>query len=213
MATKKNTSTSSNPSDIKKIRKDQLEQVKSIISMLEEQLKEATGHHKKQLKLLNSVSQGLYEEIDKLSKKAPADGVTDLVLEQMNEVIKDTKELVEDDRYVQRLSEFVAAGDNPEHRDAVVVMKQVRQGLKRFQDRLFPLVDQLRHHQETARGIEMALQLYVDGQTSVTKDELAAYNRKVPDAWLMREMGLGTIFDFSKLDKVDLANLFQLEDE
>jgi hypothetical protein len=75
---------------------------------------------------------GLYDEIDKLAKKAGADQVTDLALEQVNEFVRDAKTLMPEDAYVQRQKEFVAAGDNPEHRDVVFVMRQLRQGLERF---------------------------------------------------------------------------------
>src|SRR5262245_42515654 len=85
-----------------------------------------------QIDLLQDVSQGLYEELDKLCKKAPAETITDLALSQINTVIKETKGLVVTDAYVSRLTEFVAAGDNPEHRDVVVVLKQLLLGQVRI---------------------------------------------------------------------------------
>jgi DNA repair exonuclease SbcCD ATPase subunit len=216
VATKKSTSARSKTSDVKTTRKEQLEQIRGIISQFDQRLEAATKHHKKQLNLLESVSQGLYEELDKLSKKAPAEKVTDLVLEELNEVIKDTKELIENDPYIQRLNQFVPAGDNPEHRDAVVVMKQVRQGLERFRKRLTPLIEQLKTHLDTARGMEIALRLYVDGHSSVTEKELKAYDRAVPSAWLeYTNLGMGTVkeFNFDKLDKIELGTFFALNDE
>lgn len=214
MATRKSDSKRSKISDIEEKRKEQLEEVRSIVSQLEQQHEEKARTYRKQLDLLESVSLGLYEEIDKLSKKAPADAVTDLLLEQMNEVIKETKELILDDRYIQKLNEFVPAGDNPPHRDAIVVMKQVRQGLDRFKRKLTPLIKQLEEYLETAKGMEVALQLYVDGHTSVENDELKAYNTSVPSAWLKRQgAGLELCFDFNKLDKFKIATLFELDDE
>ena len=66
-----------------------------------------------------------------LTKKAPAESVTDLALNQINDVIRDVKELLQDDPYIQQLVEFIPAGDNPELRDALLVIGQIRQGLKR----------------------------------------------------------------------------------
>lgn len=220
MATKKRSSDRSKTLDIQQIRREQLELIRTVIDRHEQHLKEATGHQKKQLSLLESVSQGLYEELDKLSKKAPAEQVTNLVLEEMNEVIKDTKELIENDRYIQRLNPFVAAGDNPEHRDAVVVMKQLSQGLKRFKLQLTPLINQLKEQIGTAKGIETALRLCLSGHLPVTKEDLEDYDRAVPSKWLTTTSGVEweldgkkIIFDFDKLDRVDLVTFFELSDE
>jgi ElaB/YqjD/DUF883 family membrane-anchored ribosome-binding protein len=128
-AKKSNSGVSDKVTELKQTRIAQLSQIQEIIAKIEPILKKASGYQKSQVNLLESVSLGLYDEIDKLAKKAPAEPVTDLVFAQMNQVIRETKELVEDDPYVQRLQEFVAAGDNPQHRDAVVVLRQVRQGL------------------------------------------------------------------------------------
>lgn len=211
MATRKSESGHSEAKQIRQTREEQLVHVRDVIADFEPQLHKATGYQKNQLKLLASVSLGLYDEIDKLSKKAPAEPVTDLVLTQMNEVIRETKELIADDPYVQRLQEFIPAGDNPQHRDAVVVMRQVRQGLERFQQQLDLLVQQLKGHLMNARGIKMALQLYLAGNTSVTDEDLEAYDMKVSGAWLT---GIHPkFFDFSKLDKINIAAYFKISDE
>ena len=211
MATRKSESGHSESKQTRQTREEQLAHIRNVIADFEPQLHKATGYQKNQLKLLESVSLGLYDEIDKLSKKAPAEPVTDLVLTQMNEVIRETKELIADDPYVQRLQEFVPAGDNPQHRDAVVVMRQVRQGLERFHQQLDLLVTQLKGHLMNARGIEMALQLYLAGNMSVTDEELEAYDMKVSGAWLT---GIRPkFFDFSKLDKINIAAYFKISDE
>lgn len=184
MATRERESGHSEAKQIRQTKEEQLVHIRNIIADFEPQLYKATGYQKNQLKLLESVSLGLYDEIDKLSKKAPAEPVTDLVLTQMNEVIRETKELIADELYVQRLQEFIPAGDNPQHQDAVVVMRQVQQGLERFHQQLDLLVKELKGHLMNARGIEMALQLHLAGNKSVTDEELEAYDLKVSRAWL-----------------------------
>ena len=208
---KSNPSHSDEATRIKQTRIEQLAQIRHIVAVIEPRLQKTVGHQKSQLKLLESVSLGLYDEIDKLAKKAPAEPVTDLVLTQTNQVIRETKELVTDDLYIQRLQEFVPAGDNPQHRDVVVVLRQVRQGLNRFSVQLDPLVQQLTSRLRDAKGIEIALQLYLAGNTSVTQEDLEAHDTTVFGTWLS-----GTIpkyFDFSKLDKINIAAYFKISNE
>ena len=89
---------------------------------------------------ISSELDGLYEELDKIYKKAPAEQISDLTVENVNQLIKDTKGIIEDDPYIDRVKEFVPAGDNPEYRDVIVVLRQLRQGLDRFQrGHLYPL--------------------------------------------------------------------------
>lgn len=212
MATRKgNSGQNSEAAKLKQTRTEQLAQIRHVIAVIEPRLQKAVAYQEGQLKLLDSVSLGLYDEIDKLSKKAPAEPVTDLVLDQMNEVIRETKELVVDDPYVQRLQEFVPAGDNPQHRDAVVVMRQVRQGLDRFRQQLKPLVEQLNFHLRNAKGVEMALQLYLAGNTSVAEEDLDLYHLSVSDAWLTKRYPKS--FDFEKLDRTNIATYFGISDD
>lgn len=75
---------------------------------------------------------GLYDEMDKLAKKAPNEPVTTLQLKIINNFIKKAKRLMSGDTIIDEVEVFVAAGDNPEYRDAVTVLRQVRQGLERF---------------------------------------------------------------------------------
>src|SRR5688500_10791555 len=48
---------------------------------------------------LKSVLLGLYEEIDKLAKRAPADQITELALKRTNDVIKKCKDLMKGDEF------------------------------------------------------------------------------------------------------------------
>ncbi len=85
---------------------------------------------------LTSASDALYEEMDKLNRKAPAMSISTLSLGRINKVIRSVKELMksEDDDFIEEVDEFVAAGDMPEYRDVVLVLSQLRAGLDRFGD-------------------------------------------------------------------------------
>ena len=81
--------------------------------------------------LLNSVLDGLYTEFEKLTKKSPADEITNLALKRINVVIKDAKGLLKDDSYVDSIDPFVAAGDLPQLRDALMILRELKQGMER----------------------------------------------------------------------------------
>lgn len=82
---------------------------------------------------LTSFTEGLYEELDKLAKKAPSSPLSDLATQRVNRAIRDAKELMASyDPYIAELAEFVPAGENPEVRDAVLVLKEIRQALERL---------------------------------------------------------------------------------
>lgn len=198
----------------KKSIRAQLEHIQNIVTGLEHRIREARGYQRKQLDLLESVSKGLYDEIDKLSKKAPSERVTDILLEDINEVIKDTKDLVEGDRYIQRIKQFVAAGDNPEHRDAIVVMKNIRQGLDRFKTKLTPLIKQIDEHLVVANSIAKALHLRIADHEYVTKNDLEIYDMKIPSGWGTYDiLSTSQTFNFEKLNKIDIDKYFEVENE
>jgi poly-D-alanine transfer protein DltD len=100
--------------------------------------------------LLSEVT-GLYDEMDKLAKKAPNEPVTNLQLKIINSFIKKAKHLLSGDTIINEVEVFVAAGDNPEYRDAVTVLRQIRQGLERFKakDYIFtkPFRDELSEYE------------------------------------------------------------------
>lgn len=84
--------------------------------------------------LIVSDLDGFYEEIDKLTKKSPADSVTDLQLEIVNDIIEMVKKILNDDEFISKVNKFIPAGDNPAYRDVIVILRRLKQGLKRFED-------------------------------------------------------------------------------
>lgn len=136
----------------------QLQQIEEAISELESRIHFYNENRRKH-GLLESVTDGLYIEIEKLTKKAPAELVTELALEQINDVIKDIKELLKDDPYIERLNVFVPAGDLPQLRDTLIVLRQVKQGLERFSIawKTTPLTEKLRLAYILKSAIEFAM--------------------------------------------------------
>jgi poly-D-alanine transfer protein DltD len=82
--------------------------------------------------MLQSEVTGLYDEMDKLAKKAPNEPMTTLQLRITNSFIRKAKHLLSGDTIIDEVEVFVSAGDNPEYRDVVTVLRQIRQGLDRY---------------------------------------------------------------------------------
>lgn len=191
-------------------RTEQLNQIELVIQKLETQLKE-NRKKQKQLALLTSVSTGLYDEIDKLSKKAPAEPITDLVLEHVNDVIKETKELVLEDPYIQKLNPWVPAGDNPQHRDVVVVLKQLLLGLKRFSTTVTPERDSINFRLDPAKTVCASLKFFLLNKSVPDKSDITGLGINPSAGWFTNNIGnygQNPCFDFARLDKTDITNYF-----
>jgi len=194
-------------------RKEQLAQIHEAIVGLETELQRRIEAARDR-ELLESVSLGMYEEIEKLTKKAPAEQVTELALEQVNDLIGEAKELMKEDRYIQRLNQFVPAGDLPQLRDVLLVLRQVRQGLERFSNKL--KTEYVFNSLKNARIVEAALELYLDGLQG--QDLFEALKNRItisqfPSEWQKKDLygGLyGTAFNFDHLDSIDIQEHFSV---
>jgi hypothetical protein len=201
-----NSNSSSEATRIRQFRSQQLNQLSEVITATEEQLKEASKEYSDKLSLLESVSLGLYEEVDKLSKKSPGMPITDLVLSQLNDIIRETKQLANDDPYVKRLNEFVSAGDNPEQRDAVVMLRQVRQGLERHKQQLSSLISKLKGRLNKAKAIDFALRILLEENVNIEKNKLEKYGHHLDDLWFTDEYPY--YFNSRRLDAIDFSSYF-----
>ena len=94
-------------------------------------LAEAEKRHRQ----LESVLDGIYDEADKLSRKWPNMPVTQLTLDKTNKALQAVRQLLKDenDDFVEGMNEIVPAGDMPECRDIVLVLRGAKEALKRFE--------------------------------------------------------------------------------
>ncbi len=192
--------------EMKALRTKQMEDLDLIIERVQDKSDRSHVARIQQLPLLESVSKGLYEEIDKLCKKAPAEPITDLGLEQVNDVIIATKELAQGDPYIQKLTVFVPAGDNPQQRDVVIVLRQIRQGLERFRNNIDQTNKTLQSRMTEASLLRAAVQLFLEGHERPDKDDFDEYDLHLPDRW---STGIyPKHFNFDKLDKTNLQEYF-----
>jgi hypothetical protein len=84
---------------------------------------------------LVSVADGLYEEFDKIGRKWPSMPITERQLGKVNKLLGSVRELLKDeeDEFADALDDFVPAGDMPETRDVVLVLREARDALDRFE--------------------------------------------------------------------------------
>ncbi len=194
-------------------RKKQLTQIREAVVGLGNELTHRREVHSDR-KLLESVSLGMYEEIEKLTKKAPAEQVTELALEQVNDLIGEAKELMKEDRYIQKLNQFVPAGDLPELRDVLLVLRQTRQGLERFSNKL--KTEYVLGSLNNARIVETALELFLEGLRNedlfkALKDRRTIF--QFPSEWEKKVQYGGryiTVFNFDHLDSIDIQKHFSV---
>lgn len=101
-----------------------------------EQLQARNRDMTKQREKIWSVVQALYDEIDKLAKKAPREPVSDLTIEMMNQAISSMRSLLTsaNDEFADEIKILVPAGTPPETRDVLLILAQMRAALLRFRE-------------------------------------------------------------------------------
>lgn len=197
-------------------RREQLEQVRDIAADLKRRL-QASYADSKRLTLLQSVAIGLYEEGGKLSKKAPAETASDLMLEQVNDIIRETKELLKVDVYVQRLKEFVPAGNNSQLRDVVVVLRQLRQGMERAGTDASGFQRRAKHLADEAQVVTTALELHLKIGNAPSDDSVRYLVESsvlgVADrTWFVYDSDYEQhYFNTDRLNRTNIAQYFEVE--
>jgi len=124
----------------------------------------------KEYELINSDLKGWYDELDKLTKRSPADTVTDLQLETVNDLIVQVKQLITEDDFIEKVKQFVPAGNNPEYRDVIGVLRRLKQGLDRF------IVNLKKEHDVIQEQADETLDL--DDEDFINLDLKSDYNRE-----------------------------------
>lgn len=113
---------------------------------------EALWNAKGRCEQLVSVCDGYYDEIDKQTKKWPTMQVTKRTVDRVNLLLAEVRKLLEDeeDDFAAGLEDIVPAGDLPENRDVVLILREVRDALGRFEQ----------EHTNEWRAIERQLAAY-----------------------------------------------------
>jgi hypothetical protein len=188
----------------------QLEEAKLAAKRLEDQLR-ANSETAARRDALSSHLKGFYSEIDKLTKGKTLIPVTDLVVERINEIVRDAKAIVEGDTYLDRVKEFVPAGDNPVYPDVLMTARTIMESLERFKSRIEAIEKGIAKLIREAKTIQVAAQLYLDNNFIPSKEQVKEVlgGKFVSDAWFLTDETSGEeSFDFDRLDRCRLEEYF-----
>jgi hypothetical protein len=120
-------------------------------------------------------------------------------LEEANAIISDAKRIVQDDPYLKRTHEFVAAGNNPVYPDVVLAMRAVIQSLDRYRAKK---KEEAAGHAGTLNELNTilaAMQLLAEGHESASKDALQRRIGQAPSPKWMLSLGFNdSNFDFER---------------
>lgn len=83
--------------------------------------------------MIKSELMGLYDEVDKLVRILPKESITPLQLKITNDLLGKAKVLLSEDTAIDQVEIFVREAGMPEYRDVIIVLRQIRQGLERFE--------------------------------------------------------------------------------
>lgn len=199
--------------ELLRTRRQQLTDALQAVARLEEQL----GTIRKDIgryETLTSHLTGFYEEINKLAKGRTLFEVSDLVVDQANDIVRDSKAIIQGDIYLDRVKEFVAAGDNPKYPDVLLTLRAIQQSLARFGSGIADREKRIVFTLQEGRTILKALECYVNESLCPSVADIKA--RLVVGApaghWFKDPDYSGNgPFDFDKLDRLNLTEYLSKE--
>jgi hypothetical protein len=158
--------------ELREKRTQQLRESRSAIDKLAKDVKTGRAN----LRLCNELlhhSAGFYEEVDKLAKGRTAFPATPLVRQNANDIIGDAKKLVKvkEDVHMDRIKEFVPAGDEPPYPDVLVTIRSVRNCLNRHRDRQTARVSALDRKLRAAETVAGALEYFLNDEEASDEDK------------------------------------------
>jgi hypothetical protein len=192
---------------------ERLPLVEHIVAQLSGRVR-AIDERERQRKELLSHTDGFYDEMDKLAKGKSMLPVTDLMVEQANDIIRDSKALISGDSFLGRVKEFVPAGDNPVFPDVVVHLRTIRLALQRYESTL-------KEERERAIKVLWEAKTVRAGVTAYLSEQewphLSAMKRRMEDPdmvsrrWLDYSEDAGQFFAFDRFASTDLLTHFGVE--
>jgi hypothetical protein len=203
-------------------RNQQLLDAQKALGMLKEQVR-STASTIKQCNALSSHAKGFYEEINKLTKGKVLIGVTDLAVVQANDIVLDAKRIVKNDVHLDRIKEFVPAGDNPVYPDVLVVIRSIRDSLDRYHVELENSIKTLRGQAEKAATVIGALEYVLDDETDEEEGDKNYPSKAAIEPYvegIVSDSCLSTFadsyekyFDFDQLDRQTVETYLSVSPE
>jgi hypothetical protein len=154
------------------------------------------------LAALSSHTEGFYDEIDKLAKGKALFAATDLAVQQVNDIIKDAKGIIQGDPHLDRVKEFIPAGDNPVYPDILLVTRAVQQCLSRCAKDIENGEKESAKALRAGRTVAAGLKCWIDTGQQPTKDDVEAeMGGKPVESWFYEADDGESYMDVNRLIK------------
>jgi len=193
-------------------RASQLDQAKKILSKLRSEQK-ALEKNEENHSNLSSHLDGFYAEIAVLAKGKALVEATPLVVDQMNDIIRDAKKIVQNDVYLDRIKEFVPAGNNPVYPDVLIVARAVRQSLERCESEFDDHTKRIKNAATRARTVIGALECFMSGEENaelaVSGDVERFVDGELDNSCFYENDDGYDCFDFDGLDSQSLEDFIR----
>jgi len=161
---------------------------------------EANLHTVRSYEALSSHLEGFYLEIDKLAKGRALIEATDLVVAQANDIIRDAKEIIKGDVYLDRIKEFVPAGTNPVYPDVLLVAQSVNKALDRFGEQQEDGTKALTSRRTELLVTVRALKLFLEEGDHLSKDQIADLgDGEIDEDWFFESDDGKEYFNFDRI--------------
>ncbi len=150
-----------------------------------------------------------YGEVDKLAKGNRQIEATTLTVDQANEIIRDAKTIVVGDVYLDRVKEFVPAGENAVYPDVLMVAATVQAAVRRAKSVLSEEETRLFETWRNAGTIAAAIRLILEtGEQPLWTEVKDALGEKPAKQWFFKADDERVYFDINRLDKTREEALF-----
>jgi hypothetical protein len=154
------------------------------------------------LAALASHTEGFYDEIDKLAKGKALFAATDLAVQQVNDIIKDAKGIIAGDPHLDRVKEFVPAGDNPVYPDILLVTRAIQQCLSRCAKDIENGEKESAKALRAGRTVAAGLKCWIETGQQPTKDEVETEMGSKPlESWFFEADDGESYMDVNRLVK------------
>lgn len=194
--------------ELEERRKRQLKDAERVLKTLQNELR-SVNKLVARSDALASHSGGFYDEVEKLTKGRGLIEATDLITKKANEVIREAKDIIKGDLYLDQVEQFVPAGNNPLYPDVLVSIRAVRDSLVRGGKKFEGDRNQLNERSRRARTLIGALTYFLEDE------EDDAETKNTPSDEVVQAYTVGVVsdscfseyedsseryFDFEKLD-------------